>query len=675
VLIVGRLYLFKGVVMGWFARQRISVKMALSFLLPFLLIIGLAATVLLGKLGALRQSSILAEAVPLAARINALVHETQKERGASAFFLGSHGQRFGDEMRSQRQAVDRAREQLDAALRGLDRGRLGAGFAPKVEVAQRRLAESVAARAAVDAQSIDVKGSIANYSETIRALLDVVDQLAALSGDAAVGAMVADYLKLMEGKEMAGQERAAGAVGFDGGRFEPETYRSFVTVVARESLLLDEFAAHATPAQAEFYRKTLDTDSVRTVLSMRQTALQFPATGTLAGIGGSDWYDAATARINLLKSVEERMAADVVGLAAEVEGRARSVLYEALAAIVVSLALAFYVGMVTARGVSSGLGKAVGLANAVAVGDLSQTLKVETEDEIGTLVQALNDMTASLKASAGIANAIAGGDLTVEPHRLSERDTLGIALETMIQAMRKVVVQAQGASAHVTASSQSLAEAAEHLNRGAAKQASATQQTSASVEQIAANIKQTAENAGNTERVARQSAINAQSSGDAVAEAVKAMQVIAEKIKVVQDIARRTDLLALNAAVEAARAGEHGAGFAVVAAEVRKLAERSQEAAEEISRLSSDTVRAAQEAGTMLQKLVPDITRTAELVEEISASCREQDIGANQISLAIQEIDSMTQQSASTSEEITETSEQMSGQADRLRETIAFFRA
>ncbi|WP_294304513.1 methyl-accepting chemotaxis protein, partial [uncultured Sphingomonas sp.] len=175
-------------------------------------------------------------------------------------------------------------------------------------------------------------------------------------------------------------------------------------------------------------------------------------------------------------------------------------------------------------------------------------------------------------------------------------------------------------------------------------------------------------------KIARQSSQAAEQSGAAVEKAVIAMRTIAEKIGIVQEIARQTDLLALNAAVEAARAGEHGRGFAVVAAEVRKLAERSQSAAAEISGMSSDTVGAATQAGEMLIKLVPDIRRTAELVAEISAACREQDIGAVQINEAIQQLDKVTQQNASASEQISSTSEELASQAEELQESIAYFR-
>jgi methyl-accepting chemotaxis protein len=194
------------------------------------------------------------------------------------------------------------------------------------------------------------------------------------------------------------------------------------------------------------------------------------------------------------------------------------------------------------------------------------------------------------------------------------------------------------------------------------------------MEEMASNIKQNADNATQTEKIARQSASDAQASGEAVGRAVDAMQTIAEKITIVQEIARQTDLLALNAAVEAARAGEHGKGFAVVASEVRKLAERSQAAAAEIGTVSSQTVKVAREAGEMLEKLVPDIKKTAELVAEISAACREQDIGSDQINQAIQQLDKVTQQNASASEQMSATSEELAAQAEQLQTSIAYFR-
>jgi methyl-accepting chemotaxis protein len=251
---------------------------------------------------------------------------------------------------------------------------------------------------------------------------------------------------------------------------------------------------------------------------------------------------------------------------------------------------------------------------------------------------------------------------------------LGLALERMVERLRGVIGDANAASGNVSTGSEQLSVASEQVSQGATEQAAAAQQASASMEQMSANIKQNSDNAAQTEKIARQSSKDAELSGEAVRRAVNAMQTIADKILVVQEIARQTDLLALNAAVEAARAGEHGRGFAVVASEVRKLAERSQTAATEINAVSSQTVKAAQQAGEMLNGLVPDIRRTAELVAEISASCREQDIASSQINEAIQQLDKVTQQNAGASEEMSATSEELAAQAEELQASIAYFK-
>ncbi|WP_375243623.1 methyl-accepting chemotaxis protein [Sphingomonas parapaucimobilis] len=295
------------------------------------------------------------------------------------------------------------------------------------------------------------------------------------------------------------------------------------------------------------------------------------------------------------------------------------------------------------------------------------------------LVSGINGMLDAILLPIGegnrVLNLVSTGSLLerVEIECEGDHRRMKDAINNLVDNLTHFASNVAGAADQVASGSQQLSSASEQVSEGATEQAAAAEEASASMEQMAANIKQNADNATQTEKIARQSSQDAEQSGQAVQKAVIAMRTIAEKIGIVQEIARQTDLLALNAAVEAARAGEHGRGFAVVAAEVRKLAERSQTAAAEISGMSSDTVLAATQAGEMLTRLVPDIRRTAELVAEISAACREQDIGASQINEAIQQLDKVTQQNASASDQISSTSTQLAGRAEDLQDSIAFF--
>jgi methyl-accepting chemotaxis protein len=305
---------------------------------------------------------------------------------------------------------------------------------------------------------------------------------------------------------------------------------------------------------------------------------------------------------------------------------------------------------------------------------------------VGLLVAALlgivvavfiaRSITRPIMKAVEVSNRLSEGDLTMEIE-VSSKDETGMLLQSMknqLERLKAVIVNVQSAADNVASGSQELSSSSEEMSQGATEQAASAEEASSSMEQMAANIKQSADNATTTEKIALKAADDAENGGKAVTETVAAMKEIAQKISIIEEIARQTDLLALNAAIEAARAGEHGKGFAVVASEVRKLAERSQTAAGEISRLSSTSVEVAVKAGEMLSRIVPDIQKTAELVQEISAASNEQNTGADQVNKAIQQLDQVIQQNASASEEMASTSEELSSQAEQLQEAIAFFK-
>ncbi|MCP4404069.1 MAG: methyl-accepting chemotaxis protein, partial [bacterium] len=581
----------------------------------------------LGGLQSLLRLSVL---------ISECVHAMQMERGLTAGFVGSQGTKFGNDLVTQRTLTNTTRQALYEQIETFTTEDLSPEFVHTLDRVIDSMAGLDSHRSTVDARAIADQEAIDFYTRQNALLLAAIAAVPGFTTDGEIRSHLIAYVNFLQGKERAGQERAVMNRTFTADRFAAGALRQFGNLVSEQETLFGVFRSLATPEQRAFVEIQLADPVVADVQRMRDLAFEMGGVRTEGfGVDTDHWFASMTQKINLMKELEDRLSADLSHQASVLKADARSTL------MVLSLIVGVVVlGVLTAmflisRGITRPVRNIVRVAQATAEGDLSQDIDIRRNDEIGKLADAFRHMQKDLSL---------------------------------------IVADVQSISVNVAAGSQTMSFRSGQMSQGAAEQAATAEEVSSSMEQMSANIRQTADNALQTEKIALKAATDANDGGRVVAKTVIAMKEITEKISIVEDIARQTRLLSLNATIEAARAQEHGKGFAVVASEVRALAERSQTAAEEINHLANSSVAVAEEAGEMLLELVPDIQKTAEYVQEISAASKEQHAGAEQINNAIQQLNQVIQQHSSISEEMAATSEELADHAEMLRHTIEFFK-
>jgi methyl-accepting chemotaxis protein len=581
---------------------------------------------------AMQETGRIASISEVAVANSALVHELQKERGLSAGFIGSKGQKFQSELESQRKETDLKAKSLEVVIKARD-AELPAGLTKRLAESAEFLRQLAQRRSAINALTLPGPESFGFFTRAIELSLDAVSVVAPSLANASMMRRFTSYVMFLQAKEQAGRERATLNAAFSADKpLDLLLLRRLAGILANQDTYLANFRTMSDSTGNTALEQLLASAPARETAAMRNIALEKAAEGGFGVVPGT-WFVTITKKIDAMKGLEDQIASETVTAAAQLHSEARNGLLIALLLTVLATSVTILFAWLLFRMLRDVHAITV-TALSVADGDLSSTVLVDRRDEIGQLQDAMARTVSNLTGIIG--------------------------------EVRTAAENLTNASGQVSATAQSLAQSS-------SEQAASVEETTASMEQMGASIAQNTENAKVTDGMAEKAAKEAIETGEAVTRTVDDMRSIAGKIGIIDDIAYQTNLLALNAAIEAARAGEHGKGFAVVAAEVRKLAERSQVAAQEINDLSNSSVKQAERALKLLTEMVPSISKTSGLVQEIASASAEQTSGVSQINGAMGQLSKATQQNASASEQLAATAEELGAQAEQLQQTMTFF--
>ncbi|GMQ87255.1 MAG: methyl-accepting chemotaxis protein [Gammaproteobacteria bacterium] len=628
----------------------IRMKIMLMLALPLVGLVYFSVISVMEKSAVVHEMEAVSPLAQLAVKASSMVHETQKERGATAGFLGSKGKKFVTELPAQRSNTDQKFSELKGFLQDFDSAPYGSSFESDLNAALSKLGRISGIRSSVSSLNISGGEAIGYYTGLNAAFIGIIGNMTALSSNGEISRNIAAYVNFLQGKERAGVERAVMANTFARDAFGPRMFDKFSKLVTEQDTYANVYLSLATPEAQQFYQQTMRDPLVDEVNGMRKVAFEKSGEGNF-GIDPVYWFKTQTGKINLLKKVEDWLSDSLTSQVDSLRGNAQSAQFFYIVLAALSLFIAITISMFVARSITNALGQALVALEDIAQGegDLTRRLDDSGKDEIGKLAGAFNVFVSKIGAIVG------------EIRNMSESIKTG--------------------AGEIASGNQDLSQRTE-------EQASSLEETASSMEEMTSTVKQNADNAAQANQLSASSRTQAEKGGEVVGKAVAAMaeinassKKIADIISVIDEIAFQTNLLALNAAVEAARAGEQGRGFAVVAGEVRSLAGRSAEAAKEIKGLIQDSVEKVQqgtdlvdESGKMLEEIFNSVKKVTDIVSEIAASSQEQASGIEQVNKAIVQMDEMTQQNAALVEEAAAASRSMEDESAGLLSLVVQFK-
>ncbi len=652
--------------MGFLKNLRVKTKILLIVILPLIAFLYLSSMIILEKQQDVSMLSSFRDGVVLSTKISALVHEVQKERGASAGYLGSKGKNFGDILSKQRVLTDQKKEEflktLDKFLKenkNLSKTEYGKELKERLDKVSSLLSEIPSVRKRVDDLSIPLGDALSFYTSINTNGLEAIGIVAKLSPNSNITRELLSYLNFLLSKERAGIERAVGSNTFAKDKFGPGMYRKFITLVAEQNAYMYEFLLLASPKVKDFYKNTVTGTPIEEVERMRKILIDKAQTGGF-GVDSTYWFKMMTEKINLLKKVEDFLVNNVIAVVDKQIAVAKKNLMANIITLVVILLIIIVLLIVVSTDITASLtaiNKSVmKLAEDLSSGkgDLTQRLNITKKDEIGEVAQGINifieklqdmvknmkDLSSNLEDTAETMSdsIVKVSDLT--QNLASSAEETSATVQEITSSIEEVANNAQDiatSSEELARNSEKVVEETLEIGEKAVVVAENSQKVGDAMDRLDISIQESIDASNKAKGLAEEANKYSEEGRDAVENTISGMNNINEKVEeivnvvnklgqsseeigkiteVISDIADQTNLLALNAAIEAARAGEHGRGFAVVADEVRKLAERSQQAAGEIGNLIKGIQQEVQNAVKASEEGQEEVGRGLELTKK-----------------------------------------------------------
>lgn len=602
------------------SRLTLVQSMVAVLLLPIIVAAGLGAVIVLDRLGTVTEINRNAALVELGKTMSESVHEQQKERGATAVFINTNGQSFANELRAQRATTDPLASKALAEVRAFDTSEYGMELKQMLANIERELSRMSEVRRRIDGLSISAAEAINYYTALNGLMLEVYGYIAEHSSVSVLTQQSLSVGQFLQGKERAGIERAVGSSGFAAGEFAPAVFSRFSDLIVRQDVFFSNFLSGATADQVRAFEAFSESGPAKDVARMRDAALSAGANNPdLGGFNGQDFFNAQTARINLLKDMENRLVDDLGAMMSELKTNAQFVMWETIAICVVALGAAIAVGLWLAFALRRQMVTVINGAAEMSQGNLDVVLPPQSKNEVGRLIGALDEFRQSIVESR-------------------QRDAEMRAREAEeMEAKTAREAHLRGQSEKIAVELEQAAEAIEELATSVRDNAKSTESAS----NKASAILEKAREGNGVARSAVEAMNRIKSSSDEISSITN----------LIDEISFQTNLLALNARVEAARAGEAGRGFAVVASEVQALAGRSAKAARDIAELIqqstqhvNDGTRTVDESGAVLATISVGVEEISEMINSISISTNEQNGAINSISRNASSLDEAMQE-------------------------------